>query len=467
MAWTRPQLQLNERRWLLMLGDIAAVAAAVLVALRIWAWVGQRNFSLEFLASQILWFPLFIVLWVLLASANDFYDLRIVLDRGASFRRLLVLTFQMIIVYLVIFFFSTRDSLPRLFTLYYGVVSFMLIGGWRTLYPTVAGWASEARRVLVLGTGWAAEAIISAVNGEAYNEYRIVGIIGDEQEVGTLVCGVPVIGTGQDLMNFVMRDRVSELVLTSKGELAGTTFQAIMDAYIAGVSIVPMPILYERITGRVPVEHVDDQWAVVLPLDENAFFKPYSLVKRLLDIVLAAVGLVILSPVLLFAALVILLDDGWPVIYRQKRVGLNGRPFTIYKFRTMRQNAEHDSGPVFATLNDPRRTRSGRWMRRMRVDELPQLVNVLRGEMSLVGPRPERPEHVARLMTSIPFYRTRLIIRPGLTGWAQVRYDYGANDQDALVKLQYDLYYIRHKSLLLDMNILLRTVGKVLRMSGV
>jgi exopolysaccharide biosynthesis polyprenyl glycosylphosphotransferase len=467
MAGPRPQLQLNERRWLLMLGDVMAVAAAVLIALRIWAWAGERNFSGGFLLQQILWFPFYIILWLLLANANDFYDLRIVANRSAAFRRLLLITLQMVLVYLVIFFVSGRDTLPRLFTLYYGVASFVLIWGWRSIYPALAGWASEPRRVLIVGTGWGTEVIAGAVQTEAYNEYRVVGIIGSEDEVGQVICGAEVIGTGGDLMPIVERDRVSELVLTATGELTGTTFQAVMDAYAAGINIVPMPILYERITGRVPVEHVDHQWAVVLPLDENAFFKPYSLLKRLLDVMLAMVGLVLLSPVMLLAALLVKLEDGGPVFYPQKRLGLNGKPFTIYKFRSMKPNAEYDTGPVFATPNDPRVTRIGRFMRRARIDELPQLINVLRGEMSLVGPRPERPEHVARLMNLIPFYRTRLVTRPGLTGWAQVRYQYGADDQDALVKLQYDLYYIRHKSLLLDVNILLRTVGKVLKMGGV
>lgn len=467
MAGPRPQLQLNERRWLLMLGDVVAVVAAVLAALRIWAWVGQRDFTASFLLSQSLWFPIFIGLWLLLASANDFYDLRMVAERGTAFRRLLIITVQMVLVYLVIFFFSGRDTLPRLFTIYYGVASFVLISVWRSFYPLLAGWASEPRRALVVGTGWAAEVIIGAIITEAANEYCVVGVIGDDEHAGEVFFGVPVVTANDGLLAFAAEHRVSELIVTSMGELKGTTFQAVMDAYAAGINIVPMPILYERITGRVPVEHVDNQWAVVLPLDENAFFKPYSIIKRLLDVVLAFVGLVLLLPVILLTGLVILLDDGWPVLYSQRRLGLNGRPFTIHKFRSMRKNAEDDTGPVFATPDDPRRLRSGKLLRRMRLDEIPQLINVLRGEMSLIGPRPERPEHVKRLMATIPFYRTRLVIRPGLTGWAQVRYEYGKDDQDALVKLQYDLYYIRHKSLLLDLTILLRTVGKVLRMSGV
>src|SRR5690606_16241642 len=148
-------------------------------------------------------------------------------------------------------------------------------------------------------------------------------------------------------------------------------------------------------------------------------------------------------------------------------VGLNGRIFNIYKLRSMIENAEADTGAVFSYRDDPRVTRVGRFMRRTRLDELPQLYNVLRGDMSLIGPRPERPEHMARLTEKIPFYRTRLIVRPGLSGWAQVRYDYGSSDEDALIKLEYDLYYIRHQSMTLDLNIIIRTIGKALTFRGV
>jgi lipopolysaccharide/colanic/teichoic acid biosynthesis glycosyltransferase len=164
--------------------------------------------------------------------------------------------------------------------------------------------------------------------------------------------------------------------------------------------------------------------------------------------------------------LIIYLDSRGAIFYAQERVGINGKLFTIYKLRSMRPNAEAETGAVFAQTDDNRVTRVGKFLRKTRLDEVPQLWNVLKGDMSMIGPRPERPEHVSRLQEKIPFYRTRHIIHPGLTGWAQVRYHYGANDDDSLIKLQYDLYYIRHQSLLLDFGILLRTVGKVLRMSG-
>jgi lipopolysaccharide/colanic/teichoic acid biosynthesis glycosyltransferase len=179
------------------------------------------------------------------------------------------------------------------------------------------------------------------------------------------------------------------------------------------------------------------------------------------------IGLFIFALILPFLALLIRLDSRGGIFYDQVRTGRNGRPFRIIKFRTMIQDAEKLTGAVFSHEGDPRVTRVGRIMRKARLDELPQLLNVLKGEMSIVGPRPERPEHIDRLTEKIPFYRTRLVIRPGVTGWAQVQYAYGADDEDAEVKLEYDLYYIRHQSLALDVQIMIRTAGKMLRMSGV
>jgi exopolysaccharide biosynthesis polyprenyl glycosylphosphotransferase len=270
-------------------------------------------------------------------------------------------------------------------------------------------------------------------------------------------------------MNFVRRDRISELVITATHNLPGETFQAVMDAYENGITVVPMPLLYEGITGRVPVEHVNNDWAVVLlPIkNTDGAFDPYPAFKRLMDIVFALVGLAVFALLLPFIALLLWLDSHGSIFYTQERIGRNGCTFRVYKLRSMIPDAEAKTGAVFSRQGDPRVTRVGRLLRKTRLDEVPQLINVLRGDMSLIGPRPERPEHVIRLQQKIPFYRTRLIVRPGLTGWAQVRYDYGSNDDDALVKLQYDLYYIRHQSLILDINIMLRTVGKVLSMSGV
>ncbi len=465
----RSQLQISERRLLLMLGDVAAVAISVLIALRVWAWVAGYPFTLEFVLPQAYLFLVLIVLWLLLASANDLYILRIAASRQQTFQRLLLINAQMVVLYLFIFFLSPRDTLPRLFILYYGVISVVLISLWRFARPVLLGWASEPRRTLIVGANGAAQAMVQVIAEHAPRDYDVRGVIGEADEVGEVICGVPVVGTGADLMNFIARDRVSELIITSTRQLRGDTFQGVMDAYERGIAIVPMTLLFERITGRIPVEHMSDDWAIVLltPQNTNALFQVNQFFKRFVDLLLAAVGMVVFVVLLPLLALIIRLDSPGRIFYTQTRVGLNGRVFRMIKLRSMVTDAEADTGAIFSRPGDPRVTRVGRFLRRTRLDELPQLINVLRGEMSLVGPRPERPEHVARLTQKIPFYRTRLIVRPGVSGWAQVRYSYGSNDEDALVKLEYDLYYIRHQSLLLDLNIILRTVGKALALRGI
>lgn len=463
----RRQMQISERKLVIAAGDILAVFAAVLISLRIWAFVGKINFTFDFVLSNGVWFIFLAVLWVLLARANDFYDLRVAASLSKTLNKLLIIEAQLLVFYLIVFFISPRDALPRLFILYYGVVSFILISIWRFARPALVGWASQPRRTLVVGTG-SASTIIEAVNEYADSEYVVRGVISSPEEIGQVISGVPVLGAGSDLMNFVLRDQITEIVITETKALSGGLFQGVMDAYEHGVRIVPMTLLYEEITGRVPVEHVNDDWAVVfLPKTIDTGFDPYPFIKRIIDLGLSLVGLGIIAPLLPFIALAIRVDSKGSIFYAQERVGKNGRIFRIYKFRSMVNDAEAATGAVFAQKGDPRVTRVGKFLRKTRLDEVPQLWNVLRGDMSLVGPRPERPEHVQRLTQKIAFYRTRLIVRPGLTGWAQVSYKYGSTDEDALVKLQYDLFYIRHVGLLLDINIMLRTVGKVLSLSGV
>lgn len=463
----RLQLRISERRVLLMFGDTLCVVAAVFIALFVWSRSADTAYDLAFILPQGYWFFVLIVLWLMIAGANDFFELSIAANLGLSLQRLAVITLQMLVVYLLVFFFSPRDALPRLFIIYYGVSSFIFIAIWRILNPALIGWASARRRILIVGVGPSTEILIEAIQNQGEHIYEMCGIIDVQENVGQVICGVPVIGTGSDLLNFVLRDGITELVVTSVPGYGDDIFRGVMQAYENGVELHPMPIMYERITGRVPVRHVNDNWALVLPLTGQSIFNPYGALQRVFDVILALLGAVVFLILLPVIALLIKVDSPGTIFYSQIRTGLNGRKFRIYKFRTMVADAEKHTGAVFSGRGDPRITRVGNILRKTRLDELPQVINVLRGDMSIVGPRPERPEHVDRLTESIPFYRTRLVVRPGLTGWAQVRYDYGANDVDAMVKLEYDLYYIRNQSIFLDINIIVRTVGKVVRMAGV
>jgi exopolysaccharide biosynthesis polyprenyl glycosylphosphotransferase len=415
------------------------------------------------------WFVLLPVLWYFLASANDYYNLRVSARVSSSLRRLARITLQLLLVYLAIFFVSPRDALPRLFIVYYAVISLALLGLWRGCRVFLIGWTGFRRRALIVGTGRSADLVREAIAHEANGDYEILGCVAsDEETEPEAMPGVPLLGTGARLPELAGKLGVSELILAYVNELPGDIFQGVMTCYERNVAIVPMPLLYEQITRRVPVEHVGEHfWALMLPMEGATLASNlYQMIKRLLDIALALVGLALFAAIFPVLALLIELDSPGPIFFRQERIGRGGVPFTMIKLRTMIPNAEEASGPAWAADNDPRMTRVGRVLRKTRLDEVPQLINVLAGSMSIVGPRPERQVFVDLLAQQIPFYRTRLVVKPGLTGWAQVRYPYGSTTEDALYKLQFDLYYIRHQGLMLDLHIMLRTIGTMLTLGG-
>jgi lipopolysaccharide/colanic/teichoic acid biosynthesis glycosyltransferase len=260
---------------------------------------------------------------------------------------------------------------------------------------------------------------------------------------------------------------LDEVIVGAQEDLNDEWLAALVAWREQGAQIVHMAAVYEELTGRVPVEHVGKNWSLLLPLEQDATRGLNGMLKRALDVVLAGGALLVTALCLPFIALAIYLDERsarkrGTILLRQPRVGLNGRVFTLYKFRTMIPEAEPPGVALWAEENDPRVTRVGKFLRRFKLDEVPQFWNVLRGEMSLVGPRPERPELVENLQREIPFYRLRHVVRPGVTGWAAIRFGYGRSVNDALVKLQYDLYYIKHQSVLLDALILVKTLGAVL-----
>jgi lipopolysaccharide/colanic/teichoic acid biosynthesis glycosyltransferase len=227
-----------------------------------------------------------------------------------------------------------------------------------------------------------------------------------------------------------------------------------------------MLVLYEELLHRVPIQYLDTYWLLHSFGDEARVSGFYVIIKRLLDIVGGLVGVMAFLLILPFVGMAIWLESGRPILFSQTRFGRGGKPFEMVKFRTMRQDAEADGQPKWATEDDNRATRVGRFLRKTHLDELPQVINVVRGEMSLVGPRAERPELVKSLQETVPFYRARLLAKPGITGWAQINYGYAASVKATMIKLEHDLYYIKHRSLWLDLLILLRTPWTVLGFRG-
>jgi exopolysaccharide biosynthesis polyprenyl glycosylphosphotransferase len=463
-----PQFRISERRTLLVYGDIAATLLSVLIALALWAAKAQEAFTIPFILDHLIWFFVLPLLWFILANANDYYHLGVTARLASSFMRLLWITLQLLVVYLATFFLSTPGSLPRRFIVYYAVVSFLLIGLLRAARLSLMNWSGLRRRALIVGPGWAAEMITRAIKEEAMGDYEIVGSVSSKHDLAVMVGQGATVGAGVELPKIVRHYGVAELIVAYVNEMPDDIFEGLIECYGQGVEITPMPTLYEQITRRTPIELMAEHlWTFVLPLEKRPLaFNLYLALKRALDILLSLVGLALFALLLPFFAVLIKLDSPGPVFYYQKRVGQGSKPFTLVKLRSMIPRAEQDSGPRWAEPYDPRVTRIGSILRKSRLDEVPQLLNVLRGQMSLVGPRPERPEFVNFLASEIPFYKTRLAVKPGLTGWAQVRYRYGSTKEDALRKLQYDLYYIRHQSLMLDAMILIKTIGIMVRFQG-
>ncbi len=473
------RLEISERRLLLRIGDLALTAVAVLGALWVWARLANRSLDMGLVQEQIGWVALIGIGWPLWLMLADMYNLRLVARVGPSMRRIFLGGLLLLIIYLILFFILSRAPVtgvlaaietgtpPLRFAPALAIVALVtLMVIWRLAYIRVLGAPHARRRLLILGTGQAGATLSHVILKGHSPYYEIVGFVDDAPQARCDQIGsVPVLGSVDRLGAMVWERRVDEIVIAS-GEVSGEVLQVLMDCYEQGIAITPMPLLYERLTGKIAVEHVGSQWYVALPLQSRPTRTAEAVAKRLLDLSGGLALAVLLLILLLFIALAIRLDSPGPVFHRQQRVGWRGKPFTVLKFRSMVQHAEPDGEPQWAAKDDPRVTRVGRLLRRMRLDELPQALNVLRGEMSLVGPRPERPEFVERLQQEIPFYRVRLAVKPGLTGWAQINYGYGDSVEATLAKLQYDLYYLKHQSFWFDLLILARTVHVVLRMKG-
>ena len=316
------------------------------------------------------------------------------------------------------------------------------------------------RRVLVWGGGARARSIGQRLRRRTDQRgFRIVGYVRTPGDRGEIPRG-PLFRASSGLVGLALRARIEEIVVAMDDRRGGFPSDALLECRLRGIQVTDLLTFLERESGRVSVELMHPGWLIFANGFRCDFLRLAT--KRAFDVVVSLGMLIVSAPLALLAAVAIHAEDRGPILYRQTRTGQDGRPFRMIKFRSMRVDAEADGRAVWASRNDSRTTRVGAWIRRLRIDELPQLLNVLSGQMSLVGPRPERPEFVAALAHNVPFYNERHFVKPGITGWAQVRYSYGASEKDAQEKLEYDLYYVKHHSLALDLMVLVQTVEIVL-----
>lgn len=470
-------LRASERLLLLGLVDIALLSLALIGAVRLRTpWLDAPGAVF----ANWKWFVTLAVLWWIVAQLADAYDLARAASApnsilvAAPAAALTALLYQWIPV-------LTPPLASRGLSLLFGLLAVGLIALWRGGYAVLFVQPAFQRRVLVLGAGWAGRALAEALraaaaSGRTPNPYRgtganIVGFVDDaaDARLNQTVAGVPLLGASTDLPRLARDLTVDDVVLaiTHRNTISDAAFAALLQCREQGFRVTTMPAFYEQLLGRVPVEHVGRNLNAVLPVDERgATERLFEVFKRGGDLFAGVVGLIPLALTMPIVALLNALTGPGPLFYRQTRVGRGGQPFQVVKYRTMRPDAEAVTGAVWAGQDDPRVTPLGRWLRRSRLDELPQIINILLGEMSLIGPRPERPEFVNRLAQEIPFYRARHAVKPGITGWAQVRFGYGNSVDDARTKLEYDLYYVRHIGFYLDCLIMLKTAAVMLRLQG-
>jgi sugar transferase (PEP-CTERM system associated) len=396
---------------------------------------------------------------------NDFYDLTLVHSNRELIVRLLQAAGAASIVLAALYFILPALMIGNgIFVSALGVFLLAILG-WRLAFNYISGSMKLQERVLFVGTGETARRVARQILDQHEFAYRIIGFIDDDaSRVGERIVNPAIVGTPADIERLCAEHHIDRIVVGLSNRRGKLPVEELLRAKMAGIRVEDATTTYERVTGKILIDDLRPSWLIFS--DGFRVSRATRLMKRTIDLTLSGVLAVLALPFMLLTALLVFIEDGRPILYQQERVGENGRTFILSKFRSMKKDAEKGGKPIWAKAGDDRVTRIGRFIRKTRLDELPQIYNVLRGDMSFVGPRPERPFFVEQLAKEIPFYQQRHSVKPGITGWAQVKYRYGSSLEDAMEKLRYDLYYIKHLSVFFDLTIVFDTVKVVLFRKG-
>lgn len=463
----KQRLTPRERRFILIFGHVIAVLLALAVSLLSWAneddWLGV---SVSFLLERPdPWFYLLPLLWLILML--PLYNVREVHQFQKALRVILTASISSVAIYLLIFFLAPAKTLPRRGVIIFFIAAAVFTLLWRRIYARFFLIKDAFINTIIVGAGKAGTRIAEIINTTEGVPYRVVGFIDDDPwKIGTEIEGYPVLGGSEHYFEFVEKHQVTQVIMSISNHLNDQIFDALTMSEERGITVTTMPMIYEELLGRVPVHLLNTDWLLRSFYDMSHTSLFFEIAKRLFDLIGGVIGLIFFAVITPFAALATLIDSGRPVFYTQERLGLRGSTFNMIKFRTMVQNAEKDGVARPASEHDSRITRVGSFLRKSHLDEMPQFINVLRGELSLVGPRAERPQIVKDLQREVPFYRARLLVRPGITGWAQINQNYAAGTEENTVKLEYDLYYIKHRSLLMDFSIIFNTLKTIFGLKG-
>ncbi len=450
------------RNFLFVIGEGALIYAAVLIA----AFLRLGSAHASFLSGEILGKALLITV-VCQASLyyNELYNLKVTdtyLELGLRLTK--AVGIASIVLALIYYCIPSLLMGRGIFFITLAFLIFLVVS-WRYAYNWVLKKKMFTERVIILGRGRLCREIIDEITGSPDSGYQVSGVICiNSTSPSAFFRGIPLFSMNRTLCELAESLRAQKIIVAMDERRGKLPTDQLLRCRMKGIQILEGATLYEELTGKLFVEKVNPSWLIF----SDGFHKSRIIrsMKRATGLVVASVGLLLTLPLIGLIALAIKLDSKGPVIFKQDRSGEDGRVFKLCKFRSMIDNAEAVSGPRWATYNDRRITRVGKILRKYRLDEIPQMWNVLKGDMSFVGPRPERPEFVKKLAEMIPYYSERHTVRPGITGWAQVSYRYGASVEDAREKLKYDLFYIKNMSLVMDLIIIFKTAKIVLLKSG-
>lgn len=433
------------KSFLLLLGDIVALYASLFVTLIL--RYGPEFYD-QFLRAHVGPFTVIFVPWIVIFYVAGLYDLR-TLRNGIDFLKVLATGVAVAaVVAILLFYFIPAFGIAPKTNLFVFIVVFAVIEiAWRQTFNRMTSSGEAPNKIVLVGDGATADAVEAAVAGSPQLGYAVVKRM-DEHEV---------VAQPAKFEQAVKEARANIVVVPRHLKQASGLARALYALFGKGTVIIDLPNFYERVMRKVPLADLEETWFIENIEGTARFYDPLKRAGEFLSAL--ALGFILL-PVLIVIAVVIVLTSPGPAIYRQVRVGKNGRNFTLYKFRTMRTDAERD-GARWAAKNDARATPFGKFLRATHLDELPQLANIIRGDISFVGPRPERPEIVARLKEQIPYYEVRLLVAPGVTGWAQINHRADLDLDDVREKLQYDIYYLKNRSFILDCAIVLKTLKSI------
>ncbi|MCR4292670.1 MAG: sugar transferase [Candidatus Kuenenia sp.] len=448
----------SRRKIALVLGDICIVNLAIVLSAIVRLGV---NGGLSYVKGNPLSFAVYGIVLITIFSFADLYDTRKDYKSIGIVLSIIFATAVAFVITTFIFYINGSLKIGRGVFFINGALIIVFITGWRMLYSYIIEQPLFNRRALIIGAGWAGSTILGEIQKAKKAGIKVAGFIDDDPEkLNTQICGVPVLGNRSVINKVIRQQNINTVISAITHEKHADLIKTLIHCSWNGVDVIDMPTMYEQLTGKIPFKHINDMWMLHVVISKPKLYGKF--IKPVSETIISLLLFIILMPVMAITAVLIKTTSRGSIFYTQERMGKDAGRFTIIKLRTMVADAESQTGAVYAADNDHRITKAGRLLRKWRLDEVPQLLNVIKGDMSLVGPRPEREIFIKEFEKNIPFYSQRLAVKPGLSGWAQVKYPYASTIEQTEEKLQYDLYYIKNMSFLLDSVVLLKTVRVML-----